>query len=256
MNRSTRRWQTRFRSAVDIAEIESLQTDIMRFVAVIGFCLMAIFALIQSLPTVSSPWRDPVNSEEIGQLREALAVRQRELEQLRAENRRLATYRQDERMPPPDLVKPHSDPESVAESEPQTTAVLDAVPTPVPAAVEEGEPLSLVFESERALETLLQGGAVGLFLIAKDGGGKWKLDAETGTFERVGGARQVWFMDSSTVPRAYRKAAERLPGSDAHLWAVVLSDAIQRSLRQQIGDGDKETGKVVIQASGAVVYRP
>ena len=31
-------------------ELEALQTDIMRFMAILGFCLMAIFALVQSLP--------------------------------------------------------------------------------------------------------------------------------------------------------------------------------------------------------------
>ena len=252
MNRSARRWKTRFRSAADTAEIESLQTDIMRFVAIIGFCLMAIFALIQSLPMVSSPWRDPVNREEIDLLRKALATRQRELEQLRAENKRLAAPRQDERALSPDLAKPNNDPAPAVEPEPQAAAP-DAVPTPAPTAVEDAQPLSLVFESEPALEALLRRGAVGLFLIGKGDGGNWQLDAATGTFKRAGGSRRVWYMDSSTVPRVYREAADRLPGSGTYFWAVSLSDAIQRSLRQQIGD--KETGKLVIQASGAVVYR-
>jgi len=33
------------------ADIEALQTDIMRFMAILGFCLMAIFSLVQSIPT-------------------------------------------------------------------------------------------------------------------------------------------------------------------------------------------------------------
>lgn len=31
-------------------EIEALQTDVMRFMAILGFCLMFIFALVQTLP--------------------------------------------------------------------------------------------------------------------------------------------------------------------------------------------------------------
>jgi septal ring factor EnvC (AmiA/AmiB activator) len=37
----------------DALEVEMLQTDIMRFMAILGFCLMAIFALVQSIPTVA-----------------------------------------------------------------------------------------------------------------------------------------------------------------------------------------------------------
>ena len=32
-------------------EVEALQTDVMRFMAILGFCLMVIFALVQSIPT-------------------------------------------------------------------------------------------------------------------------------------------------------------------------------------------------------------
>jgi len=31
-------------------EAEMLQTDVMRFIAILGLCLMAVFALVQSLP--------------------------------------------------------------------------------------------------------------------------------------------------------------------------------------------------------------
>ena len=48
-------------------------------------------------------------------------------------------------------------------------------------------------------------------------------------------------------------AARRLVGGARYRWGVALENSIQRSLRQQMGD--KETGKLVIQASG-VVYRP
>lgn len=37
-------------SAESRANIEALQTDVMRFMAILGFCLMAIFALVHSIP--------------------------------------------------------------------------------------------------------------------------------------------------------------------------------------------------------------
>ncbi len=45
-------WETsitaaRYRSGEDM---EHLQTDVMRFMAILGFCLVAIFALVRSIP--------------------------------------------------------------------------------------------------------------------------------------------------------------------------------------------------------------
>ena len=37
-------------SAEARATVELLQTDVMRFMAILGFCLMAIFALVHSIP--------------------------------------------------------------------------------------------------------------------------------------------------------------------------------------------------------------
>lgn len=42
----------RLRSKVESDDVEALQTDIMRFMAILGFCLMVIFAMVQSLPNV------------------------------------------------------------------------------------------------------------------------------------------------------------------------------------------------------------
>lgn len=45
-------------------EMASLETDIMRFLAILGFCLMIIFALVQSLPVSSSqPSIEQANNE-------------------------------------------------------------------------------------------------------------------------------------------------------------------------------------------------
>ena len=66
------------------AENDTLQTDIFRFLAIIGFCLMAVFALVQAIP-VTATKTDPV-IEDIDRNAKAQA---RELEYLRSENRRL-----------------------------------------------------------------------------------------------------------------------------------------------------------------------
>jgi len=66
------------------AENETLETDIFRFLAIIGFCLMAVFALVQAIP-VTATKTDPV-IEDIDRNAKAQAM---ELEHLRSENRRL-----------------------------------------------------------------------------------------------------------------------------------------------------------------------
>lgn len=65
-------------------ENETLQTDILRFLAIIGFCLMAVFALVQAIP-VTATKTDPV-IEDMDHNAKAQAM---ELEYLRSENRRL-----------------------------------------------------------------------------------------------------------------------------------------------------------------------
>ena len=64
-------------------ENETLQTDILRFLAIIGFCLMAVFALVQAIPVTADT--APV----IENMDNAAKAQARELEHLRSENRSL-----------------------------------------------------------------------------------------------------------------------------------------------------------------------
>lgn len=68
--------------AIDQDESESLQADVMRFMAILGLCLMVIFALVQSLPSVGESREDAREREaesaaqnvEIAELRYQLNV--------------------------------------------------------------------------------------------------------------------------------------------------------------------------------------
>ena len=53
-------------SASRTADTESLNTDVMRFMAILGLCLAAIFALVQSVPvrTTDEPQKKPVSEAE------------------------------------------------------------------------------------------------------------------------------------------------------------------------------------------------
>ncbi len=64
-------------------ELEALQTDVMRFMAILGFCLMAIFALVQSLPVGLTDARPEL--EHPGQMEQDLAALKRQAQRLRLE---------------------------------------------------------------------------------------------------------------------------------------------------------------------------
>jgi len=64
-------------------ENEILETDVLRFLAIIGFCLMAVFALVQAIPVTAKT--APV----IEDMDHAAKAQARELVHLRSENRSL-----------------------------------------------------------------------------------------------------------------------------------------------------------------------
>ncbi len=66
-----------------ISGMEELQTDVMRFMAILGLCLMAIFALVHSLP--SAPAVAPPRLESVGGLKAELEALSRRVRDLRHE---------------------------------------------------------------------------------------------------------------------------------------------------------------------------
>ncbi len=66
---------------------EALQTDVMRFMAILGLCLTAIFALVQSIPLTPADPRPEIQSPD--QLRQEVEALQTEATALRAELARL-----------------------------------------------------------------------------------------------------------------------------------------------------------------------
>ena len=68
----------------NVNDTETLQTDIQRFIAILGFCLMAIFALVQSISVTAA--RERTEIEDLGHKIES---QQAELRRLADENDRL-----------------------------------------------------------------------------------------------------------------------------------------------------------------------
>lgn len=69
------------------SDTDALQTDVMRFMSILGLCLMAVFALVQSLPLQET---DPVQPEpDREQLHEAIAIQQQRAQALTTQLDRL-----------------------------------------------------------------------------------------------------------------------------------------------------------------------
>ncbi len=72
-------------------EIEALQTDVMRFVAILGFCLMVVFALVQSLPQKPKDDRPEIHSKQ-------MLIQQVNLLQSRVRNLQLIAASEEKRL--------------------------------------------------------------------------------------------------------------------------------------------------------------
>ena len=65
------------------SDIDALQTDVMRFMSILGLCLMAVFALVQSIPLQETSAIRP--EPEVEKLHEDIAVQQERARLLQAE---------------------------------------------------------------------------------------------------------------------------------------------------------------------------
>ena len=90
-----------YRAAGSDSELEALQTDIMRFMAILGFCLMVIFALVQAIPPSSNASQLIIEETLVSQV-EALKQEAEELSKQVEKNRKTLTPAAALFMSPPD----------------------------------------------------------------------------------------------------------------------------------------------------------
>lgn len=223
-----------------------LQTDIMRFMAILALCLMAIFALVQSLPDA------PVAATKVDE------------ETPRAELVATEPALPPVAMPAPKPVTltrraaqsgaPRPDPIQSARSQPaQLQApppVSDSTPTPP-----ETEGFTLRFESDLALSRLVATGQVGFFALDAEGAQRMSVAANDVSFWAAPMPASFHEMDSATVPLAVRRALGRTGRADSiKRWAVTLparlSDDLERIMQVHKG------GALVITKDGRLRREP
>ena len=217
------------RGDTDAGGAADLQTDIMRFMAILALCLVAIFALVQSIPLVpEAPSQSPAAAA-----------------------------------PPPMTLAPEADPQPPAElekplppkTEPERTVQLTrpkwtstfvarkdttdrvAVPerpeTPLPEAPGDPAPegFTLRFESDLALTRLVAAGKVGLYAIADGRARRMTVSESRISFWDASAPNSYHEMESGTVPRPVIDALARTGADTARVgWGVTLSGRLRDQL--------------------------
>ena len=199
----------------EAAELEALQTDVMRFMAILGLCLAAIFSLVHSAAVEQTA----AQASRI-EVEPSLAV---------------------------EAVSPALEPER-----PEKTFI--PVPQKSPPARQPVEVQSkinpvgftLEFASVKALQFMLQNGQVQLY--ASIDGQFWSVDSR-GNVKKAEAPVRYYRMQSDTVPLRLRDA---LPSAAvATVWGVTLSAGTIQQIQQLTAS--REGGNLLIGRDGSVI---
>lgn len=211
-------------------ETESLQTDTMRFFAVICMCLMIIFSLVKSMPVTRNTASPQINTHE-----DKIHKVKQEIRQL--ENRADHLKQNIDRDVPP---KPVSTKTNVTEKKsPKKKAGF-----------------SLSFSSDDALFKILRKGKQAvLYMCIKDR--YWRLETASSpwTFNPVSFSGRIYYMERQTVPDKVIRASARavsVPGNREILWGVSLSQQITRQISTLMKNN--KGGNIMIQENGRVDF--
>jgi hypothetical protein len=232
----------------DAGGAADLQTDVMRFMAIISLCLVAIFALVQSIPmspakTIPEPTVPAVAQEQAAEpivepVAEPVVPPPSEIKLTR-----------------PAPVKATVNNETVVVQRPQSRPLPQSVPEDLPPAPPlESKPVqkgfTLRFETDQALTRLVEQKAVGLYVITAGKSVRMSIDGDEMSFWPASLPGQFHEMDESTVPEqvitAYRRN-NNYQSVDSK-WGVTLPGGLSQQLNQYLAE--REGGSLIISSSG------
>ncbi len=213
-----------------------LQTDIMRFMAILALCLVAIFALVQSIPL--SPV--PATQSQAAVLPLPVPVETQEATSPR---------------PPPvtaeTTVTPVQEkhPEAVVTTTPKPKD--DAKPQSPVAATPTEQGFSLRFESDLALTRLVAAGQVGFYAIGDGRAQRMTVSESRISFWDASAPQAFHAMESLTVPRPVIDALARTGvDTDAVDWGVTLPGKLRGQLDSLLQSNSG--GALIIGADGSL----
>ena len=211
-----------------------LQTDVMRFMAILSLCLVAIFALVQSIPLAPSA-------------EERLAIRQ-------ASETEIVETPVERPPSPKPVVTPereikltHPQPRNLPPPPAQAIASVEAISVE---ANPSQEGFKLRFEDDIALTRLVARNEVGLYAIFPQKSLRMNINRGEMSFWPASVPNEFHEMEISTVPDAVIDALQRSNGHRAQglQWGVTIPPGTARQLDRYLHEASG--GALIIDADG------
>jgi len=259
-------------------DTDALQTDVMRFMAIIGLCLTALFALVQGLPgnreqTVSSIDSQNEIERQLADLKDQLDAGNQTLRSTKArlddvslENTKLKRLQVTDRMrlteakvqsvTPPSSTKERPRSDSVNSSRRAEIVTLRTPPKSVqalPHAPGKEQGFVLMFASEQALDGLLRRGHIRFVALRESEAWLLSVTETALSYRKHDFPSRFHEMSSGTVPEQYVRAFFSATGRSAVrdiVWAVVLPPATEQRVHELMVAS--QGGVLVIQSNGSV----
>jgi len=233
-----------------------LQTDVMRFMAILSLCLVAIFALVQSIPLApSAEERSAIRQASQSEIVETPVEQPPSPKPVVTPEREIKLTRpQPQKLPPRELPavlqRPaEQSPPMEQRPEPITTVAEPVVAKPpVPEPSQEG--FTLRFEDDAALTRLVTRNEVGLYAIFPDRSFRMNVNRSEMSFWPASMPNEFHEMDAATVPNPVIDALQRGNGTRTQdmQWGVTIPSATARQLDQYLREASG--GELIIDADG------
>ena len=249
----------------DAGGAADLQTDVMRFMAIISLCLVAIFALVQSIPlapvvpeTVQAETKPAPQSTEVA----PKPISEPTAEPITESNPQPVVVEASEitltRPPPARYLAPKErvvmqrpKPAPSSQADPAPAEIVAEAPVAEPQPSPEG--FTLRFETDAALTRLVARQIVGLYAITTASSLRMNIDGEEISFWPASVPVKFHEMDQSTVPdevlAIYRNGNE----TNGVKWGVTLPADMSRELNSYLAD--ETGGSLVIASNGQIDLR-
>lgn len=260
MNRSPLFYPLNRGMDADAGGAADLQTDVMRFMAIISMCLVAIFALVQSIPLAPSPPRPesaPVAAPE-PEIKVPVETPEKPITLVRPELQRLPPAPEPVRLDRP-VPKRAERPVQEPQTRPTTTAI-DIEPASKPAATALSTPdvisatskapkgFTLRFESDAALTRLVERDVVGLYAISESSIHRMSIESGAMSFWPASAPQRFHEMDVATVPQSVLGEWRRGRSGGEIKWGVSIPAPMARDLNDYLSQ--HEGGSLVIGRDG------
>ena len=238
------------RGDADAGGANDLQTDIMRFMAILALCLVAIFALVQSIPLAPEPVQ-PTAAEAVpapvAEVQPAPAADPEPPEPAPTTTVPVRLTRPQPAAATPVarhvVMRP-----AAADAAPVTAAPAPEQPPAAPVPTQR-DGFTLRFESDLALTRLVAAGQVGFYALSAGRAQRMTVSDSRISFWDASAPNQFHEMETSTVPRPVVDALARSGVETAAVdWGVTLPGKLRRELDALLSENSG--GALVIGADG------